>query len=195
MKKLLPLLILVFTVSAFGQDDLDVLKTLKNLDLRTINEKIAILPDKGNYTYEYDKFKDRSFVDFSDGVIHRSKTSRNPAVSVQMQTTFTFAGKELPETANRFTFIFRAPSYRGWNFLYDHSLTFLADGGRIPLGEGSRNSSISQNQEWLYYTVLRSDLETLANAKTLEMQLGSFEASISEKQRRGLQNILKLSTR
>lgn len=137
---------------------------------------------------EYDKFKDRTLVYHRDGFINARKGTTPPVYAVQLTTWFEFAGAKLDKPPEAFLIRFQARVYRAWAFLHDSRLIFLADGERIALGSGTRSSSMAV--ETVTYEVDRETLTKIVNAAKVEMQLGSFEAEVSEKQRAGIKKVL-----
>jgi hypothetical protein len=65
------------------------------------------------------------------------------------------------------------------------------DNERIEIGEGSRSSRIGRpTYETLGFRINKDVLQRIANASKVEMQIGSFEGYMGEKDQRKLKELL-----
>jgi hypothetical protein len=136
----------------------------------------------------YDKFKDTTYVSTNIGI---SKIGVRVLSTVTMKVGFSYSGQtfQAPEKYDVF-FTTRIP--RDWLWLNNRKLIFLVDNERIEIGEGSRSSKISQpTYETLGFRVSGNVLHKIANASKVQMQIGTFEGYMGEKDQRKLKEILE----
>jgi hypothetical protein len=94
--------------------------------------------------------------------------------NLSFDVRFYFAGDELKAPADDYSFTIHSYA-ESWKFSNSSDLIFLIDNERLKIGEGRRESSISDSgkvHEHLHYKISRSNLERIANAKVVELQVG-----------------------
>lgn len=96
-----------------------------------------------------------------------------------------------PETAN---LIIRAQSHR-WRFLEEENRqgVLLIESGRFNLSPNPAYTSVIGKkflEETLIYEIRIADLEKLAKAPYLEVQIGKLDGRVSEKQLKGIKEFL-----
>lgn len=82
-----------------------------------------------------------------------------------------------------------------WKFLKSNSLTVVADGQNIVLGNAHRlyRRTPSSAQELLLYKINRSAMAKIAKAKSLEVKLGTYSGNLSDKLQVMIKNLLEAS--
>jgi hypothetical protein len=106
--------------------------------------------------------------------------------SLEFKVEYSFQGGlagQRPDTVN---LVFRAHSHR-WRFLEEPNRqgVLLFEGGRINLSANPTYTSVIGKkflEETLTYQIRIADLEKIAKAPYLEMQLGKLEGRVGEKQ-------------
>jgi hypothetical protein len=106
--------------------------------------------------------------------------------SLEFKVEYALQGERLgrrPDTAN---LVFRAHSHR-WRFLEEPNRqgVLLFRGGRFDLSPTPTYTSVIGKkflEETLIYQISIADLETIAKAPFLQIQLGKLEGRVSEKQ-------------
>lgn len=128
----------------------------------------------------YDKFKDVTTVTYKDRIQFN-----------HFYVLATFKGQE--RTDGTYWIIFTSPYTVRDHYDRRASLVFLADGERVtfnvPRYDLERNTQ--GLEERLYYTTNKDDLAKIANAKEVEFQLGRIVAKLSDKQKKGILEVLE----
>ncbi len=139
-----------------------------------------IVPRTPRVTSEYDKFKDKTFVRSEIFYAWPEGRSKDADVHIRVATGFAYAGKKLNINIARF-YISIISHSDSWLFLQNHSLILFVDAKRIRLGIGYHSGEILSHGvgEVIDYWIDRKDLATIANAKTVEMQIGGVELQMS----------------
>jgi hypothetical protein len=187
MKTLLSItLILVFNFCAFGQTSIQDLKN----ELKTFKDT-----NDRQYKITYDKFTDKSRVLYLGDIV---SSSLLPGRMVQLLAAFVFEGDKLTSDVSEYALMFESTG-KDWEFLRNRELYVLADGERMVLGEGLRESDIKrtlfmgyQTSELLGFRVTREQLEKMANAKSLEMKVGERVIKLKSSSQKGFRNMLEL---
>ncbi|MGB7207067.1 MAG: hypothetical protein WBD27_00265 [Pyrinomonadaceae bacterium] len=149
----------------------------------------------------YDKFKDVTDVTVSNMTVKAvNNTGGRSTPMVWFTVRVLYQGTSIQKDADAFQFWFYSSS-PSWVFLQYNSLVILADGERISLGKarhtgdvsaGSRNVGV---RETLGYAVKRSDMEKIAKALKVELQLGSFEGVLGKDQLVAINTIFQAGTK
>lgn len=183
MKKLLPLLLLICSVSAFGQATIDELKA---------KAKKAKLD--GEMHFGYDKFRDQGFVIskprnivgdwegvgaiMSSGGYGRSGVARVIMVAIESR----FAGKQLAETPNKFLLVFDTMNAEHMFLKGSRKLYMLFDNERLELDALGHDSDVKGGfmsgprvEEKLVYELTRDQVEQIAKAAKVEVMIGGNE--------------------
>lgn len=170
MKKLLPLIILIFAAASFGQTDLP----------------------KGT-NWKYDKFKDKTFVDSILAGVKAAKNSRGPW-GVTAQGIFMFKGDTLKSDIEIFFIRFEPfASCPSWCFIRNNDLIWILDGKRIEADKGEWKS-LSLKSEVITYGFTRAEFEQIAKAQKVEFQIGDFESELKPKDLERFKTLLDLGT-
>lgn len=183
MKKLLPLLILMFVFTASGQ---------------SLRDKINTFKHKNAYKVEYDKTENRTRVEFGELPVNRTGGTESRVNTVFMGASFFFEGEAVPDNVETFNLYLQSFCPR-WCFLENHSLIFSAGAERIDLGNGNFNGAVGHGHgedvtETMVYTISRANLEKIANAGKSEFQLGNFVSVLRDEHKQMLRNILELAS-
>lgn len=130
----------------------------------------------------YDKFKDRTQVVFTKG---RAVDDDRKSYWLWVAAGFSYPGTTLKEPADSFLVQFTSSS-GSWRFLKSHNLILLADGKSYDLGAGKHDGDIRSSRwvtvsETISYAFNREQIEAIANAKKVELQLGGFEGYFDDK--------------
>jgi hypothetical protein len=121
---------------------------------------------------------------------------RGPAITYpsqfQLSAAFGFKGTSLSGEP-KFGLIFISGG-SDWRFLKDHTLYALVDGERLELGEGSHDGNVYLGgvSEEMIFNLTRDQFEKLANAKSVEIQLGGFERKLKSGNLERLKILLSL---
>ncbi|HEX8286742.1 MAG TPA: hypothetical protein VF556_02030 [Pyrinomonadaceae bacterium] len=182
MKKLLPLLILMFAFTANAQ---------------SLRDKINTFKYKNAYKVEYDKTQNRTLVEFGELPVNRTGGTEMRVKTVFIGASFSFEGEAVPDNVETFNLYFQSFCPR-WCFLESHSLIFSAGNERIDLGNGSFNGVVGHGHgedvtETMIYTISRAELEKIAKAGKSELQLGNFVSVLRDDHKQALKNMLELA--
>lgn len=142
---------------------------------------IALLAVAGfGQVVKYDKFKDETTVHVEVKVKSNTKP-RNKLDNLKLLAAFKYSGQTLRKNIDLFGVAFSAGNQR-WRFLRSHGLIMMIDGERHDLGSGDHDGQITGSgvYETVTFIVDRSTFSVIANAKTLELQLGPYEGFIDE---------------
>lgn len=82
-----------------------------------------------------------------------------------------------------------------WKFLKSNSLTVVADGQKLVVGNAYRlfRRTPSSAQELLLYKISRSSIAKMASAKKLEVKVGMYSGNLTDKLQLMLKNLLQAS--
>lgn len=177
MKILIPILFLAAAVSAFGQ---------------ALQERIDRLDDSKTYTVKYDKFKDETTV---TGRVGFRPPKGHLIDTLELAMVAKFPGQTITQDADIYDCYFIPHYSRTWVFLHDTNLIMLLDGTKRDFGRGKQGGNVYLGgvNEWVYFKMSREDLQAMADAKTVEIQLGSYEGRISTKSQPRLGTFLDLT--
>ncbi|MCU1289473.1 MAG: hypothetical protein JWN60_1702 [Acidobacteria bacterium] len=183
MKKLFPLLFLMFAFTASGQ---------------SLQDKINTFEQKNAYKIDYDKSSDRTIVTIGEAVVRRAEESKSPVNAISMGATFSFSGEDLKDNVGEYRLYLQSSCPR-WCFLENHSLILLTDSEKIDLGNGEFNARVGYGHgegvtETMVYTLRPSDLAAIANSQTSRLKLGNFVFVLNEDHKRMLKNAVELGT-
>lgn len=184
-KRLLPFILLLFTSMSFGQA----------VDIATGPAK-PLIGDPSAADVSYDKFKDVTHV--GGGKTKLSAQGKYAIIfpDVTFTTGGTFFGEKPKDIVRYFLyFSFESPD---WVFLRTSTdLIVLADTVRLSLGKGTRTGDVLRGRskvmvaERLMYHIDQKQMETIANAKTVELQIGGgFESVLGREQTLQMLNVL-----
>ncbi len=207
-KTILPFLILILVFHGFGQetDKTDpksaATPTKSYLQIKKQKRKFK---NKSQYIVKYDKFEDITLVRYtgfqmlgafeSVAIGMTQSRGRTTLPSLLFGSGFFFETENLSDPIiDDFAMFFTWNGSR-WLFLYNSKLIALADGERIRFGEGVRSSRINLGglKETVYFKASREQLTKLANAKKLEIKVGSVVRKLKRKHQMMLKNMLALS--
>ena len=162
------LLILAFAVSFSAQ---------------TVTEKIAKVEKPKDIESSYDKFKDITTV-YIKGIVFETKGNRWGMYSIGLQAAFVVPGEKVTKDVDSFKLMFYSTGSQ-WHWLRDSRLIILADGEHMDFGQGERDSRINNStvSEFVFFTLTRTQFEKLVNAKSVELQIGTFEGNITNRSR------------
>lgn len=174
-------LLLLLVCAAFGQSDL--------LTPKTNSPKTKLT---------YDKFQDESRVETPDLDLKPTGDSAILFNQIQLSGVYLFQGQTL-KADPRFAMLFVVRS-GDWRYLEadKRQLILLADGKRIIKAEssgkhdGSTSASYGKVEtiEYLVFGFTRTELQEIIKAKVIEMQLGSAETVITDKDKEYFQALL-----
>ncbi len=146
------------------------------------------------FEVSYNKFNDLTSVGFnhfvSDLFILKGRTRANLSFDVN----FYFSGNELKYPADKYSFSINSAADE-WKFLRSTKLIFLIDGNRFEVGDGERHTSILDSGtvlEHLYYEISKTDLERIADAKSVELQVGIEQVKMTKNQQYLIKNFIVL---
>lgn len=127
---------------------------------------------------KYDRFKDITRVRVEVKVKDGGKP-RNKLDNLELGVSFSHSGATLRKNAESFILVF-SQSNRSWRYLNSHDLAMIVDGKRWDVGSGQHTGDIYRTGvfETVAFEFTRDELEKLANAKTVELQLGRYEGFI-----------------
>ncbi|HEY8562832.1 MAG TPA: hypothetical protein VIL74_20810 [Pyrinomonadaceae bacterium] len=168
MKTIIPLLLILFCISGFGQTSKRTVEALQN-QAKTFKKS-----DK--YQITYDKFKDITIVQTEKYLI--------PYFGVNV--AFSFPGKEMSERPEAVALVYTAYGQRDWRYLKDSNLILLIDNERADLGQGVRDSGFASGmfgetmtKEKLVYKLSLDTLEKMSKAKSIEFQIAKDEGKFN----------------
>ena len=140
---------------------------------------VLAVPIYSQVEVKYDKFKDESVVRLDGGRLGLAKVA-----------VFYVSKGETPTRPD--SMWFTVSRYCELKCGNDRQLIILADGERFDLGRGAHD--LIRDRFGLYermaYSVPIADLALIADAKKVELQLGSVEAKLSDKQKAGIKELL-----
>lgn len=176
MKLLTPIFILICATVGFGQP---------------IKEKIAKFDDHSRFTYSFDKFKNETTI----GTTVKFHEPKEKLELLECSIFFTFTGQTIDANIQSFLLVFHPIGSTEWQFLRSHHLIFLLDGQKLDVGDGEHDGTVVRGgvNEYVLFTVPRETVEKMALAKSVEIQLGSFEEIISPKSQPRIKTILDLA--
>lgn len=183
MKKLLPFFILLFTFSVFAQE-------------KTIEDKIKTFANAKRFQISYDKFKDKTTIQFGWFNVSGSKENQSNAFFLSFGAAFAYAG-QAPAQPENYTLWFSSSTSK-WAFLDRRHLIFLVDGERIDIGDGNRSGKVSSGRyvsvtEAMSYVISATVFQKIANGKSVEFQLGKFTAALKAEHTQMLKDIQSLT--
>lgn len=156
---------------------------------------LCVLPQDSKLTTEYDRFKDLTTVANQYEYVRFSKA---PNVKfVQFRCTFNYKGRELRTPPDKLGLGFAVFSYE-WQFETNTqpSLIILVDDRKIYDGDGER-ISFGADPGYVYEIVgIKIDrliVKQMAEAKTVEIQIGTLEVSLTSANQQSLRDIIAKS--
>jgi len=161
-----------------------------------IDAKIKTLHKPKNYSAKYDKFKDRTTV--LSKAVNVRKEGKYRFVTVAMSLAFQFAGENITDGVDHGYLLFSNISSE-WEYIKSRELRLIVDGERVNLGEGDWDGTISSGRlstsviERVMFKLDRDLWGKIANAKTIEFQLGTFEAPLDTDEQQIFKDMLFLS--
>lgn len=152
-------------------------------------------------TFDYDKFKDTTFVRGEQFWITPLGKYSGFFNSVELIAGFAHEGPKILKPVEYFHLTFVVKSDE-WRFLERsrRDIIILADGIRMQYSDQDHTGSTStlggqvSVREILSFTLDRADFRTIAHAKSVEMQVGSLEMKLYEKQKFMLNQLLDAAT-
>lgn len=183
MRKLLPLILILLTSLAAPGQGLSVTE----LQAKAKSEKLKDL------IISYSKFKDQSIIitkpenlvgswEGAGAIVSAGMVGVGGQMVLMVNVGAGFKGPQLTQTVNDFVLGFQSLSKGKWQFLKgDQKLYLLYDEHRLEMEPIASDADISipilasgvDTTESLYFRLTRSDLEAIAAAKKIEMQLGN----------------------
>jgi len=157
-----------------------------------VAEKIKNIEKSKKFTVTYDKFQDITRVS-SQILVVKIGTGLFKS-NLLMRISCAGKGRDLQKTGRQYYIAFEAFS-SDWSFLRNHDLIFLTEAGRVNVGDGSWDGRVSKPlltvgvSEYMSFVVNEADLRTLAESRSIEFQLGSYEAVLDSKHREAFQNM------
>lgn len=200
MKVFILIAILLLSFASFGQDA-PAPKTIEELK----KQKKPFKHDN-QYVIHYDKFEDESrvqcvgfnLIGFGENlaeVLAGGIGGRRGNVSVLMLGSgFGFKGDTLKEEPSDY-YLYFYYSGEQWKFLRNTKLIALLDGEtRIQFGEGEaiRNIGYGGVTEIIGFKVTKEQLLQMANAKLVEIKIGSYVKPLKKEYQEMFANIVKL---
>jgi hypothetical protein len=151
-------------------------------------------------TKGYDRFKDSSFVSLDVMPVYTPSlyTKVNKQPHFYINASFDLAGGET--NPKFFSIGFFTKQLQGYWFGENRDLIFLADGERIPIGTPSWDGNVTSTN-FLNITInITNEVMTIgvptdvflriANAKSVEFQLGNLEGQLSGKHLEAFRNLI-----
>lgn len=161
-------------------------------------QQIAGFSNPDDYSVKYDKFKERTTVLLHGTALKAMDGSDNDCIGrLVVGGAFSFPGQTLDVNIEQFGLFFFSTS-RDWCFLKSsRSLIIIADSKKITFNNGVRDSDLGRGQvtETLAYWITRNDLKAIASAKSVDMQLGQYELSMTPETIKAFANFLSLGTK
>lgn len=166
---------------------------------QTILEQVGKVEKPKDLSVTYDKFKNLTRVEVK-GVVFGGKENRSGMYSIGVRAYFDATGQSLDADAESFSIVFES-FHSEWIWLHDSGLIMLIDGERVDFGSGKQGGDVRRGgvDEWVWFTVNRAAFERIVKANSVELQLGSFSGSITNRTlartTRKLQELLQVSTK
>ena len=162
---------------SFGQE------TKPSTDLK---QKIKTFKNSKRFAVDYDKFKDETHV-------HVGPFFTMP---LGMSAHFFFKGQTVQEDIDKIYLTFHSYS-SDWRFLNDRTLYAIIDGERTELRDADRSSDISLGSvsETLIYTLPTDTFRKIAEAKTIQLRVGSVEVKVKDEHQIAFKDLLTLTKR
>ncbi|MEP7077076.1 MAG: hypothetical protein ABI878_14820 [Acidobacteriota bacterium] len=159
---------------------------------QTIQDRIKALDDSKTYAVKYDKFKDETTV---TGRVGFRLPKGHIIDTMELEMNGTFPGQTPNQDIAEFQCYFIQHYSQSWVFLHDQHLIMLLDGVKVDFGQGKQGGEarLGGVDEWVYFKISREDLQKIADAKTVEIQLASYEGRISQKTQPRLKAFLDLT--
>ena len=196
MKKLLPIIfVFVLSIAVFGQS-----APTKSASIEQLKAKAKPLKKSRVYAIGYDKFTDKSIVSFAAETLTSGTHFLITESLLVLGAEFRFDGKTLNNSIDEFTIIVSGMG-KTWQFSNSQHLYIVAGEARFDLGNGLGNSSVGSNvitgaktYERLDFKIIRKDLETIANAKSVEIKIADRVFTLGDKSKQAFKNVITLGT-
>lgn len=181
MKKLLPLILIAFSISAFGQ---------------TKPKMIRVEGPPPKPVASYDKFNDRTTVESAE---LRPEITNDYAILLprfSAQITLVYAGQQMRRDQDDALLVIRTAS-KDWMFLRNNDAIIIADNRKIYLGQASRSGRVFTGgvSESLGYRLNIADMTALAKASSVELQVGIVQAKVKDADLVVFKDILAAATK
>lgn len=159
-----------------------------------LKQRIKTFKNRGRFSVSYDKFKDITDVSVGPFAISPVRSS-----VVAMDADFFFGGQTLQEDVTAIHLVFTSYSaYRTgeWTFGEHRELYAIIDGERMELGEGSWKSHIGGlSSESIIFTLPIATFRKIAEAKLVELKVGSVELKLKDEHLIAFKDLLSLTKR
>ncbi len=184
------ILILALTFTTFGQVTIDQIKA---------KSKTAPFKKVKYYGIGYDKFTDKSIVSFANVFGGKAGFLMGGSI-LSFIAEFRFDGQTLNKSIDEFT-IGIAGYGKSPQFLKEPHLYIIADNARFDLTPIDSDLSVKSNPitgtmltERLDFKISRRDLETIANAKSVEVKVSDAIFTVKPEILSGVKSILAFGT-
>jgi hypothetical protein len=143
---------------------------------------------------KYDKFKDQTMVFVGPFSLTGSMEYAFTSSTISIYAAFVFKGQKTDQPVDTLTLGF-VHTGKEWQFLKSSDVYVLADGERMVLGEGSRDSDlkIGSVEETVEVTLSADMFSKIANSKVVEMKVGSREFKLKDEHLQALHDLLSLT--
>ncbi len=159
------------------------------------------------FIIKYDKAKDYTGIAVGPFAVSTKGEAFLAGTGMSFIAGFEFKGQVMKDGAERFYIRFVSSS-NSWRFLENRNLSALIDGERLALGTtehvgkvgtrvgglmGGLGSGNSYVIEQLIYILTPEVLSKLANGKSVDMQVGTYELKLKKEQQQALRDLLSLA--
>ena len=176
---------------------------------RYVNKESGMAPrikkfkNSGRFIVAYDKFKDLSKVEVGPFTMTGNMEALFGSI-ISFYSLFEFDGQQLKSSPKTVALIFLSQS-NDWRFLYDQDVYAIADGERMKLGTGARDSRINVPRgpatgfgnvsvsESIGIEIPLDIFKKLATSKKVEIKVGPRPLEFKEEHLQALRDMYALS--
>jgi hypothetical protein len=183
MKKylLLPLIVLLFAVSSFGQGKSNEAIARQIKDLKA-----------GNITLSYDDASKMSKIMVIGENFGKEDAKSAGVEAMNFGMAFFYQGKALTTAPDEINFTFWVLSKKP-RFAAANHWTATVGGETLDLGDARYAARKEENMEYLNFKISRANLEKIAAARDVKFKIGEAEMKFTPGQLQIFSNLLKIS--
>jgi hypothetical protein len=159
-----------------------------------LKQKIKTFKNNRRFSVRYDKFKNSTHVSVGPFNIGGDKAYIFSGAMLGMGADFFFQGQTLKEGVEEIYLVFDSRS-KDWRFLDGRDLYAIVDGERMELGKGERSSDVRRGSvsELIIYKLPIDTFSKIANAKAVELKVGSIELKLKDEHLIAFKDLLSLT--
>lgn len=158
------------------------------------HERIRTFRNSKRFSIEYDKFKDRTYLDVGPFYVGGTARYVMSGSSLYMTGRFMHKGEILSEAISDFVLWFRA-SGKEWEFLKERHLYALVESERLDLGEGLHDGDVRYGgvSESLGFLIPAEIFQKLGVAQSVQLRIGRSELTLKDEHKEAFRDLYSLS--